>query len=317
MSGIEIDLIQDFMDSRREELVDLGVSRKHLDEVEKNEDRSAIFIFYQRVLRRLIPVVPRKVRKSKEFSCPDNLSGALAKIEKDITSGEDLRCYLSDRIFRPNTRDDMLNELGVHHLHLGKQKADKLLFCHFTDRYAHFIGIYDHNSFLLPDVRETMYRNWPEIFRPLLLPGVKSLYPPLSEDQMRKIKLGSKRQGPWVTSLTPMKDGTFYMPYGGGVMTSGDATDDMRYVNHAMRLLTGMQEYILKSIEDGTVAMSNFEKPVRLRLYLVCLVPPFECVVVDENCMYSCRWDMVDDVYAGASPSSWCVSKEDTSQAAK
>ena len=179
ISGIEIDLIQDFMDSRREELVDLGVSRKHLDEVEKNEDRSAIFIFYQRVLRRLIPVVPRKVRKSKEFSCPDNLLGALAKIEKDITSGEDLRCYLSDRIVRPNTRDDMLNELGVHHLHLGKQKADKLLFCHFTDRYAHFIGIYDHSSFLLPDVRETMYRNWPEIFRPLSVAGGKIFVSPV------------------------------------------------------------------------------------------------------------------------------------------
>ena len=140
-------------------------------------------------------------------------------------------------------------------------------------------------DFLLQAVIEVIHENWPYLLDSFRMPHVHSLYPRLSEDQSREIRLSKS-----FMSLTEMRDGTVYFPPGGGVATSGDNLRDVMETDRVLRMLTEMQASIVQFIEDerDTADAPRHSSPVNLRLFDL---GKETCSVKDESNghVYQCR----------------------------
>jgi hypothetical protein len=92
--------------------------------------------------------------RGRQGTLSTDILSALGRIVIAAESGDDLNPYLSrdmvsDKAFK--REDLMLNELGVHHLHLGEgvdnrgivRGRDELLFAYVTDEAIHFVEVYE------------------------------------------------------------------------------------------------------------------------------------------------------------------------------
>lgn len=133
----------------------------------------------------MIPAVPRRIFKSKEFECPEDYVKALSEIENRITSGQSLTKFMSDKILELGNKDLMLYDWNIHHLHLSRRERDDgfvrrshyELFVFFTNEVAYFIQVYPHNySYLYStkDMVEIVHNNWPELISKYKINGVLS-----------------------------------------------------------------------------------------------------------------------------------------------
>ena len=269
-ADIRIDLIGDVRDLCRERLISALYPQDSVDRVARDPYR--LISYYFGVFRRAISRQSRSIHKSKRFSCPERHLRALAKIEELITTGGDLRAYLSDDIIELKNVDVLLNVLGVHHLHLGDTKITKgkkrgfitrtpaLLFCYFTHTDAYLIDVMDHESFGSQIVMEIVHENWPHLLDQFRIPGV-TLYHQLSYQHTFDLFSAG------YSTLISMEDGTVYMPPGGGVMWSKDNSDDIMKTNRLLNRLNEIQASIVHFIdreEDRNASRYTF--PIRLRL---------------------------------------------------
>lgn len=174
-------------------------STKHaLSEMNEND----LVINYLNWRHRLIDPRPRNVFKSNKITQTleknphyiDNFN----KLCQKITRGNNLTPHLSDRITTPYQHcptlkpiygrrdyDLLLNDWGIHHLHLGHEPAPRkrgfltrgssLLFGIFRHDEAYLIDIKGHGDFENEELAEITIANWPQhrFFIPLtgLLPG--------------------------------------------------------------------------------------------------------------------------------------------------
>jgi hypothetical protein len=213
----------------------------------KNE-RERIFwicVKYYSARKRKISKARRTVLRSPELNAmvlTADQESALNRIEADSKAGADLTPYLSTQITRLSNNDALLNDWGIHHLHLGApalpfvKRTGPVLFVRVHQMTLLFLTILDHSPGCEPWIEEELieiiHRNWPEVIARYRPPGVVagSARSPGSRSKMREAGL---------TVLTMTKDGTIYVPPGGGYMQSGDSTDAVRLAN---RLLTHITE---------------------------------------------------------------------------
>lgn len=147
-----------------------------------------LMIDYRVWRSRFVQPLPRRVHLSREFrksSKRQTHAVALAMIEANIASGEDLNAHLSTRVSHPvggdptkppsqrADRDLLLAEWGVHHLHLStemgkngftKRTAD-VLFVVFRGSGAYLLGIFghpQHENWAAEEIFAVMARNWPD-----------------------------------------------------------------------------------------------------------------------------------------------------------
>ena len=279
---VRINLAGDFAEHVRDWLLSrpppLRYSKKAVDKVARDPYR--LISWYLGTTRRLIRLRPRRIHRSKEFSCPEQHMAALAKIERMIENGEDLTARISTDILQLKNVDVMLNCLGIHHLHLGERVERKgkdvgfikrtplLLYSHFTDTDAYFLDVMDHEAFASQTVIDIMHENWPALLDEFRMTGVTPSPPLSAEDRFDLACAG-------ISTLATTRDGTVYMPPGGGVMSSGDNADDIMATNRLMNHLHELQTSIVRFIEgDKGNQDAPYSFPIELRL----------CVVDNENC---------------------------------
>lgn len=124
---------------------------------------------------RRIPARPRSVHRSAELQASpksDEHERVLDAIIAKIQAGDDLTPHLSKAIDRPETRDRMLADLGIHHLHLSTElqddgrwvkRGEDVLFVAFKPGDAYLIGVYRHvTDWAREDILATAARNWPD-----------------------------------------------------------------------------------------------------------------------------------------------------------
>ena len=281
---IRIDLISDISAHVRDTLISLGYRQHSVDRVANDPHR--LISCYFGVTRRSISSHPREIHKSNRFSCPERHLGAFAKIEKMIATGDDLTAYFSRKIMELRNVDVMLNAWEVHHLHLGerveskgknkgsKERTKSLLYCYFTDTDAYLIDVMDHDSFGSQTVIEIMHENWPELLHGFRIPGVTP-YVRLSDEQTFELT----RAG--YSTFATTRDGTVYMPPGGGVMWSGDNAIDIMKTNQLLNRLHHMKTSIMRFIErDKDSGVPPYTFPIELRL---CVLDNEYCVEDVEN----------------------------------
>jgi hypothetical protein len=147
-------------------------------------DARRLLIVYHNWMSRLIKPAARSVRKSKAFAKNPIVAGHagnFAAIINDIENGRDLRRYLSRGVEvaaevpgkdfgRRRDLDLMLNDWGVHHLHIsteveadGYVKRDgPLLFAIFRPKTAYLIDVMGHRDWTRDHIMEVLVDEWPD-----------------------------------------------------------------------------------------------------------------------------------------------------------
>lgn len=136
-----------------------------------NDLRESLRIYFNYINRIVEPKIWR-IKKSKNLTIPLSLQQEFDLLEPHMTSGKNLIPFMSRKLKEPLFFDALLNDWGIHHLHLGHEfendgfvKRNKdVLFIKFWQDTAYMIGIGDHNAWSKKALLEEIDENWPELF---------------------------------------------------------------------------------------------------------------------------------------------------------
>ena len=182
-----------------------------------------MFSFFN-LFRRLIEPRPRAVHVAPTLICPAELEAGFVNVKKKISEGTDLRPHLSTALAKLDYNDSLLNDWGLHHLHLGTrplkngfvQRTGPLLFARFEPDNAYLLAVAAHGAWTNADFIDCLHAYWPEVVRRWRRPNLSSR---ITEAQRKALR--AKHANATVAA----RDGTVYLPPGGGMMTSGLALE--------------------------------------------------------------------------------------------
>lgn len=210
----------DFVSDVRSQLLLLLTSQGISVPANLQGDARRVALAYFNVSLKVIFPRRRRVLRSSELQArtvSPQVAAGLAAIESASLIGADLRMYLSERAVRPHTHDWLLNDWGIHHLHVCPPGGDELLYAWVDDDEMLFLDVRGHASMADTDLLEIVRQNWPDRLIPL--PGVALATPSVATSS----EVDSLRRG-GVLSLFTLADGVMYFPRGGGVTTAGGAS---------------------------------------------------------------------------------------------
>jgi hypothetical protein len=238
--SIDIDLRKDYSLLLKNELHSLGI------EIDINIPIDEIPCIYFNHIKRKIYPKPRRILKSDSFICPPELLLGLGNLENKIISGENLTPHLSKLVYIDyKSRDYMLNDWGIFHLHLGinmtdgfVDRTDPVLFCIVREETVYFIAMKHHGEWTDKSLLSIVYSNWSDLLKPFILPGVLSTTSnPTNED------IGKCRKGN-VMLILEIAPGVVIAPPGGGYMTDGTSREVVTKKNNTMRMLSYLEDKI-------------------------------------------------------------------------
>ena len=244
---IDIDLRRDLVGIYRDELIRLGYEVCSLD------DDTELIRAYFGVCRRLVLPKPRRVLKSINFKCPAKHREALSRIERIVHDGGDLTPYLSTKIKSLDYNDGLLNDWGIHHLHLGERtepngfvtRTGPLLYCRFEGKLAYFIAVLRHGSWAKQVLVNTIHENWPDLIDRYRARGVIGV----SGDRLSDEDIATLRTAN-VGYLLELDDGTIYLPIGGGTVSSGENVRDIIQADKRLKWAEQMQQRIVERFTE-------------------------------------------------------------------
>jgi hypothetical protein len=190
------------------------------------------FIYTQ---SRLIRPMPRKVYISDTLAAKlsANLLDAqkvlvLEEIKRKFERGEDVFHHLPEGILNAHSKDDLLNDWGIHHLHLSNTKCNPqqplydrtghILFLRTETTIAYFIDILLHGRtgekhvFAKQELIAICKRNWPKMLNPYTLEGMR-VAQTLSDEKVEQLR----RAG--MCTFADV-EGQAYFPIGGGLTSA-------------------------------------------------------------------------------------------------
>lgn len=195
-----------------------AVDSEQDDDREDDRRLQRMTCIYLGVRRRLVSLNPRRVLKSKDFSCGLKYRGALDQIERIIQDGGDLTPYLSRCIKKVDYNDALLNDWGIHHLHLGTtvesdgfmNRTGPLLYCRFEEDSVYFIAILPHGSWTTQKLLKTVHRNWPESLSQFRARGIKGVR--RTDEEIKELR---RKNANYCLEVEP---GVAHFPPGGGTV---------------------------------------------------------------------------------------------------
>lgn len=242
----------------------LGYNTSNLNSLEKAS------LSYFNLMRKLIPITPRKVLKSKNFNCPNEFIPGLQNIINKLEKGQDLTPHLSRQLINLEYNDGLLNDWKIHHLHLGMsvendgfvQRTGPLLFGKFDDKNAYLINVMPHGSWEKKEMIQCLHENWSDSISDARLSDDTKLVHPPTEHQIKQMR----KHG--VISAIELDDGTCYFPIGGGITTSGVSievvTQHAYYYNRIVKLEIAIENNIQNILDN----LKEIEQPINFRLKL-------------------------------------------------
>lgn len=194
-------------------------------QINLSESIESISYKFFNLRRRKIEVRPRNIYESFELKCPVEHSAGYEALKNKLANGDDVTPYLSNLIFDINFSDQLLNDWGIYHFHLGQEiestgminRTGPLLFALVTLDDIYCINIFHHNALTEQEMIRIIHRNWPEIIARFKLNGVCSLEHSVSNRDLTKLRKGG------VQAMVEVETGVVYAPPGGGYSTSGAA----------------------------------------------------------------------------------------------
>lgn len=174
---IVIDLHGDWIEILRNDLSAAGYS------VPASDDALAVAVKYFNVHLGDIELKHRPVFRASGLSYDSSLGPAIDEIERKAIAGEDLTPHLSTRFLDINYHDPLMNDRGLHHLHLGSklrgdgfiERTGALLFAKVTEESLYVVAVLDHDDWANERLLEEIVASWPELLEPYEMNGVVGL----------------------------------------------------------------------------------------------------------------------------------------------
>lgn len=219
---------KDFADICRKELEDVGFVTSSISDKD-------IAIRYFTIFLRLIVSKPRKIVKSKDFSCPCDLQKGLSILEEKIVNGYSLLPHQSKSIIKLSTEDLLLYTWSIHHFHLGEsvesdgfiKRTGPVLFAYVTDDTFYMIGIKNHGTWSDKNLIQTIYDNWPNLLQKWKIDGQPV-------ENLDSVEIGKLRKC-HVNTLVQLKDGSSFIGPGRGITTAGSPLEATMIYNNILR----------------------------------------------------------------------------------
>lgn len=184
-------------------------------------------------------------------------------IARKFEIGEDVNPFLSKGIFKLDDHDYLLNDWGMHHLHLNdkknttvdyfNQRSDLLLFAHVEIDKVYFIDIRPHNEsyvFAQRDLLRSVRDNWPDLNRKFLVKEEEmEVFPKFDE---KDIAIMRKKGYMFFTQV----DKHAYMPDSGSTC-SGFSLKASMEMDEFQRHLYKLHCYIMEHEDDLKIKFST------------------------------------------------------------
>lgn len=217
----------DFIGDVRRQMLAL-LRSSGFDASEHMDASRACRLYFNARKRRIEPRV-RKVHFSRELQ--GRAAGladchGIEAVRCTSEAGGNLNPFLSTRIEDLECDDLLLNDWGIHHLHLGTWRrkrrkgfvgrSSSLLCARLEPNAAYFIDIIAHkpsSSFADDSLMAILHGNWPDLLERYRLNGVQPVSEPFTPKQRERLRHAGVSVGVQV-------DGAVYAPPGGGYMTS-------------------------------------------------------------------------------------------------
>ncbi|MGO9570388.1 MAG: hypothetical protein ACLP5H_22885 [Desulfomonilaceae bacterium] len=270
----QVEIITDFYSDwsaiLRDELRAMG------QDVSPREARERIPVKYFNLLKRRIPKTRRLVRVSREFTCPAAYQQGLNLLLRKARSGEDLTPHLSTRLLNADYNDALLNDWGIHHLHLGTvpdqrnpqfvARTDFLLFAQVTDDHFYAINVMGHGNWARQRLIGIIHNNWPQSIDSFRIEGILDFKDAVTDQGLRLLRDNQ------INTPVQTSDGTVYFGPGGGLALSGDSAQVVQRCKKAEWLLM----FLERKVKKASTALADtlrskgiqFDTPIRLRLTL-------------------------------------------------
>ncbi|MFJ8267239.1 hypothetical protein [Peribacillus asahii] len=254
---LKIDFKRDWIAFLERMLIKEGYNREDIS--------SDVRFQYFNFVRRLISPLPRKVLISKEFYCPEELKEGLDIIIEKIQKGVNLKPHLSKNILNLNYHDDLLNDWGIHHLHLGttidksgfSNRTGPVLFVRFDNKHAYIINAMKHGSWAKQEMIRIIHNNWPKSIESFQLNGVTAASPALTDKQYKEARRSRS------IVLVEAEKGAVYGPLGMGYATSGHSVEVTRTCDFFAIRLREYEKYIKENI--GSLVRRMRGKGIEIR----------------------------------------------------
>jgi len=278
---MEIDLYRDWVAHLKNELAAFGYDTTQMQSPE------AVVHTFLNLTKRLVRPSPRTVLKTQNFSCPPDLAAGLTEVERKISSGKDLSPHLSRLLRNPSFNDPLLNDWGIHHVHLGTTldsdgfvvRTGSVLFARLDNTNAYLINVLPHGSWSLQRLVKELHDNWPASIKHFRLNGVLGLATSVSDKDVATLRKGN------VNTMVDLGGGVVYAPIGGGYSTSGLSTEVVIQSDRCVRRLRQMQQAIVQDIQtiakEATAKGVTFPECPRFELQ----IDNGDLYAVEVNCM--------------------------------
>ncbi|WP_145930779.1 hypothetical protein [Acidihalobacter prosperus] len=208
---------------------------------------------YLNWLRRSVSPKPRRILKSMEFECPNELVSGLAEIERIIISGDALQPHMSKFLNKASFNDKLLNDWGIYHLHLGfgeNKHGKSLLYARFDESNAYFIKIVPrHRLWVDKDTIQILHNNWPSTIQRYRIEGVASDGLGHADAQHAFIRKHN------ANAFIYLDDGAVYMGPGGGLFCSGDSSRTWKIHDYILIQFEEFDKWVER--EKGKTIRSN------------------------------------------------------------
>lgn len=137
----------------------------------KSSDPEDIIIQYITLVKRIIPLRPRKMLLAKGFDCPQEIQKGWDLFRTKVEAGDDINPHQSTTMKRKGYTDLMLSAWQIHHFHLGEtllpsdyiQRTGKILYAMVKDDVILALKIDEHDHWSDKDLLDIAHENWPEL----------------------------------------------------------------------------------------------------------------------------------------------------------
>jgi hypothetical protein len=277
---IQIDLTSDWTQFLRSEITAAGYS------VSATESLDELSYKYFNIRKRTVPDLRRVVHESRRLSCPQEHQPGYTALKAKFENGNSVMPHLSKTILSDSYEDQLLNDWGIHHFHLGQNisnsfadRTGPLLFALVTNTDVYCIDIKAHGAWSEQEFIRTLHEEWPEAIQNYRINGVLGLaYQPTNDDISTFRRAG-------IQTMIQIEEGVVYGPIGGGYSSAGTSVQTRMLACSFQRMIMDIEKdvkdnagmYVAKIREQG------FEPGSELRFELLINEKGFYVVEADSR----------------------------------
>lgn len=285
-----------FLENLREILIDSLRAQGITVGADTSVDEAAKTFFNH--AHRSVEPRPRRVHRSRELDqrhVEHDHADVIDAIEASAIRGDDLRPHLSRQTARPMATDDLRNDWGLLHFHLGSTtpehdgyvtRSGPLLFVFVCADDLFMVDVLDHGEWANDDLIEIIHSNWPET-----LAQFRMAMPPSPRRPTPEERTAARRAG--ITMPAQMRDGTVYYPPGGGQATNRTATRMRSDADWLFRHVRGIARWCCHN--EGRIrtalAEDGVDAPDPMQLGLVRLEHEFAVIEATTGTLIRIQWD--------------------------